>query len=117
MRKQRFGDTYSISTSNYYKSEELKELFVELRGLLKSAEEAGLKDPYLVFSPSREPYEDYLGPVEVDVWGYRPLTTKEVAEEVKEKIIYALAEKLGVSFYEASVVHRLNSKGKVKLND
>lgn len=113
MRDRRFGDSFTISNSNYYNLGALEGLFKDLQELLKEAEAEGLKDAYLVFSSTMEAYEDYLGPVEVNVWGYRPLTVKEVEEEAKEKLIYKLAEELGVSFYEASVVHSLKSRGKI----
>jgi uncharacterized protein YeeX (DUF496 family) len=62
---------------------------------------------------TREPYEDYLGPVEVVLRGYRPKNRVELAREEQDKRIDDFAKKLGVSYYEASTILSLKERGKL----
>lgn len=74
--------------------------------LIKVAEDEGLTDCYLLFYSTNEPYEDYLGPVAIIPCGYREANVKEVLQETLEKEVESLATVLGVSIYEARVLHK-----------
>jgi hypothetical protein len=114
MKIERHGQDEYLNEYTEYDKGALQELFQGLLGKLERAEAAGLKTPYVVFRSTLEPYEDCsLGPVEVCVEGYRPLTLMELAQEKENQRVEALAKELGVTLYEASVVDRLRKAGKV----
>lgn len=115
MREAQFGDDIYISVTEEYDKTTLHQFFGGLYDKLDKAEQAGFKDPYVVFESTIDPYDPYPGPVEVKVMGYRKPNEKEKAEEIEQQRIEALAQKLGVTFYEASVVDRLEKAKKVKL--
>lgn len=114
MKIERFGEPEYLNEYTEYDKDTLQGLFQGLLGKLEKAEAAGYKTPYVVFCSTLEPYEDCsLGPVEVSVEGYRPLTHREVAQEKEAQRIETLAKELGVTAYEAGVVDRLRKAGKV----
>lgn len=116
MRTQKFGQDIFLPDYESYNKAALLELFERLSGELEKAEQSGLKNVRLVFSSTLEPYEDCcVGPVEVKISGDRELNDFEKAQELEQKRIGALAKKLNVTFYEASLVDRLEKANKVKL--
>lgn len=118
MRKveTQFGEDIYLNEYTEYNEKELGVLFSDLRGKLIEAEKSGLTDVYVQFRSTLEPYEDNsTGPVEVQVRGYRELNSLEKVQQKEQERIQNLANKLGVTFYEASVVDRLEKQKKVKL--
>lgn len=117
MIEDQFGE---VTYLNYYEEFDkisLHKLFGDLYAKLDEAEQAGFKDPYVVFESTIDPYDPLPGPVEIQVRGQRKLTVGEELELKEEERIEALSKKLGVTFYEASVIDRAQKVGKVKLND
>lgn len=103
---------HSMYLSEYHKYQPEDILEVASRLLTKGKEE-GLQGCYLKFISTMEPYEDYLGPVQVTVCGYRKLNAKERAEEERQDRIYKLAEEKGITFHEASTLLSLQERGKL----
>ena len=81
--------------------------------LLFAAKEAGLEGCYLKFESTMTDHESYPGPVQVIACGYRKLNSVEKAEYKKQVTIEALAQELGISFYEAATIFSLKEKGKL----
>lgn len=79
--------------------------------LIKIAQDKGLEGCYLKFSSHMEAYEDYLGNPSVTACGYRKLYQGEVKEQEKQDHIQAKATELGISFYEANILMRLQDRG------
>lgn len=100
-----------LSDQTEYRTDTLVKVF---KHLFEKAKSAGLEGCFLRFSSTMEPYEDYLGPVKVTVVGYKKLTPKDQQIREKEKSIQALAEEMGVTYYEAKVVFDLRKSGKLK---
>lgn len=116
MRTQKFGQDIFLQEFEGYNRTGLQELFEKLSEELEKAEQAGLKNVHLRFSSTLEPYEDNTtGPVQVRISGEREPTDFEKAQDLEQKRIEALAKKLNVTFYEASLVDRLEKANKVKL--
>ena len=99
-----------LSENTEYQTETLLKVF---EFLFEKGQTAGLEGCFLRFSSTMEPYEDYLGPVEVTVCGYRKLNASEVNQLETEEAVRILAEKMGISFYEAKIVHGLKQRGKL----
>ena len=111
-----FGEDIYLNEYTEYNEEELGVLFSNLRDKLVEAEKSGLTNVHVQFRSTLEPYEDnWAGPVEVQIRGYRELNSLEKAQQKEQERILALARELGVTFYEASVVDRLEKQKKVKL--
>lgn len=112
----RYGSDIYLNEYTEYNVHELEELFIKLLKQMNEATKSGLENVFVQFSSTLEPYEDNcIGPVEVQVRGYRKLNSLEKVEQQEQERIQALANKLGVTFYEASVVDRLEKQKKVKL--
>ena len=99
-----------LSEYEEYQPEDILEISSKL---LFAAKEEGLEGCYMKFESTMTPHESYLGPVQVIVCGYRKLNSVEKAEHKKQDAIKALAQELGVSFYEAATVFSLKEKGKI----
>lgn len=116
MRTQKFGQDISLPEYVAYNRVALQELFERLSEKLDKAEKSGLKNVHLYFNSTLEPYEDNTtGPVQVRISGEREPTDFEKAQDLEQERIGALAKKLNVTFYEASLVDRLEKANKVKL--
>jgi hypothetical protein len=115
MKKVQFGKTLYLNEYTEYDKTSLHKLFGKLYDQLNKAEESGLKKVYAQFQSTMDPYENAIGPVEVEIRGERELYPHEVRDNLEQKRIQALATKLKVTFYEASVVDRLEKANKVKL--
>jgi hypothetical protein len=115
MKEDQFGEDIYLNEYTEYDKTTLHQLFGELYDKLDKAEQSGFKGVFVQFRSTTDPYETYAGPVEVQVRGQRGLNMFEKAEEEEQKRIEALSRKLGVTFYEASVVDRLEKAKKVKL--
>lgn len=87
------------------------QVFQDIEGLISLAEREGLKGCFLKFESTKEPYEDWLGPVVVTPCGYRKTTEAEKAHYKEEEEIEALAKELGIYVADARVVHKLKKKG------
>ena len=72
-----------------------------------------LTSPKLIFESTLEPYEDYPGPVEVYVKGFRHVTEAEIKADEEEKELRRLAREMGVSVYEARIFQDLKQRGKI----
>lgn len=100
-----------LSENTEYQTETLLKVF---EFLFEKGQKAGLEGCFLKFSSTREPYEDYLGPVQVTVCGYRKLNVREVKELEAEEAVRKLSEEMGIPFYEAQIVYSLKQRGKLK---
>ena len=94
--------------------DELRSFFEDLFDKVLDAEEEGWKNVTVTFESTIEPYEDYPGDVEILISGYRGKTQQELKDEDKQKEITKLSKKLGVTYYEASIVKRLYDENKLR---
>jgi hypothetical protein len=115
MIEAQYGEDIYLDCSEEYNKAELHKLFGDLYDKLDKAEQSGFKDPYVVFESTLDPYDPYPGPVEVRIMGHRQPNAQELAEQVQQKYLQDLADQMGVTYYEASVVDRLQKTGKVNL--
>lgn len=116
MKEDKFGEDIYLNEYTSYEHDDLCDLFATLKDRLKQAQENGLAKTYVKFASTLEPYDrDSTGPVEVTVWGERPLTLKEIKDEEERKRVQALATKMGITFYEAATVDRLQKANKVEV--
>lgn len=90
-------------------------VYEKCKKLIEKAENQGLEGCYLKFNSTMEPYEDFLGPVEIMAVGYRKLNSEEKQQLKEEDEIEALAKAKGISVYEASNLKSLIDKGVVKV--
>ena len=87
---------------------------LQIQGKMSDAEKSGWKNLKVSFESTLEPYEDCLpGPVQVSIVGLRKETEKELKERQVRAETQKLADKLGVSYYEASIVLDLKRRGKI----
>jgi hypothetical protein len=114
--EDQFGETTYIQNYARFNKTDLHKHFGTLYDKLDKAEQAGFRDPYVVFSSTMEPYEDYCGDVEVRIMGDREANTQELAEQAQQKYLQDLADQMGVTYYEASVIDRLQKSGKVRVD-
>ena len=114
--EQQFGEDFHLNEYTEYDEEALSDLFIVLKDKMDAAKKSGLTRVFVQFRSTLEPYEDCTcGPVEVQVRGYRGCTYEEKVEAEEQKRTQTLANKLGVSFYEAAVVDRLEKLNKVAI--
>jgi hypothetical protein len=112
--EQQFEEPIYLNEYTEYDQEELDALFFSLKDKLQSAKGSGLTSVFVQFRSTLEPYEDNsCGPVEVQIRGYRDLNKFEIIQAYEQSRIQLLADSLGVSYYEASVVDRLRASNKV----
>ena len=104
--------TNEVHLSEYkkYQPEDILDITSKLMAVAK---EKGLQNCYLKFSSTMDSHEDFLGPVEITVCGYRKLNDKEKAERDKHNAVMALANEKGISFHEASTLLSLQERGKI----
>lgn len=93
-----------------YQPEDLLEISSKLMAVAK---EGGLQGCYLKFRSTTEPWEDYLGPVQWTICGYRKLNTAEKAQQKRDDAIWDLAKEKDITFYEADTLMSLKEKGKL----
>lgn len=93
-----------LSEYTEYQVDTLLQVF---KHLLDKGKGEGLEGCFLKFSSTMEPYEGFLGPVQVTVCGYRKVNAKEKKDMEREEAINALAKELGISYYEASTLFKL----------
>jgi len=93
-----------------YQPEDLLEISSKLMAVAK---EEGLQGCYLKFRSMMESWEDYLGPVQLTICGYRKLNATEKAQQERTDAIKALAKEKGIAFHEASTLMSLKEKGKL----
>ena len=115
MVDDQFGEDIYVDEYTKYDKTGLHRLFGELYAKLDEAEQVGFNDAYIQFRSTIEPYESYPGPVELQVRGDRELSESEKDEKLEQKRIQTLATKLGVTYYEASIIDRLERAKKVNL--
>ena len=114
MKEVQHGESIYLNEYMEYDSDELASLYRSLQTKMWQAAASGLKDVFVQFRSTLEPYEDCsAGPVEVQIRGKRGLDNFEQAEQAEQTRIEKLAKELGVTFYEASVVDRLKKAGKI----
>ena len=112
--EEQFGETLYLNEYTEYDEEDLGDLFIDLKDKLEAAKKSGLTNVFAQFRSTLEPYEDCsCGPVEVQVRGRRKCTYEELLKKEEQKRIQVLADKMGITFYEASVVSRLEKLNKV----
>lgn len=114
MIEAQYGEDIYLNCYEQYDKTSLHKLFGDLYAKLDEAEQAGFKNPYVVFESTIDAYDPYPGPVEIKIMGDRALTQAEEDAQAYQKKVEALAKELGVTFYEASVVNRLKEEGKIK---
>lgn len=100
-------DAYYLQHYEKYSPESIYKI---CKGLIADAEAAGYKDCYLKFESTIDAYEDYPGNPTITVCGFREKYSHEIAEEEDQKDTENLANKLGISFYEASVLKKNKDK-------
>ena len=111
-----FGGDIYLNEYTEYNEAELDALFSLLKAKLAEAKKSGLTNVFVQFRSTLQPYEDNsTGPVEVQVRGYRELNSLKKVQQKEQERIQNLANKLGVTFYEASIVDRLEKQKKLKL--
>jgi hypothetical protein len=106
-----FTEAEYLSEYTEYQVDTLLQIFEHL---FDKGKKEGLEGCFLKFSSTRESYEDFLGPVQVTVCGYRKLNAEEKEELQREQAINELAEELCISYYEASTLFSLKERGKLK---
>lgn len=116
MKEEQYGQDDYLSEYTEYDKASLRELYESLLSKMEDAEKSGLKNVFVQFSSTLDPYEDCsLGPVQVQTIGHRELNLWEKAQQLEQERIQNLATKLGITFYEAGVVDKLEKQKKVKL--
>lgn len=105
-----YGSSEYLGSETEYHPDSLLGIF---SSLLEDAKKIGLEGCYLKFRSTMEPYEDYLGPVEVIACGYRKLNQKEKEAYQKDEEVRTLAEDMGIPEYQARVVYELREKGRL----
>jgi len=88
-----------------------EDIYAMCKRLIKAAEAKGLEGCYLKFRSHHEPYEDWLGNPSVTACGYRKLSQVEAGEQDRQDKIYAKAEELGITFFEANILMQLQERG------
>ena len=114
MKEVQHGESLYLNEYTEYDSDDLASLYRSLQTKMWQAAASGLKNVFVQFRSTLEPYEDCsAGPVEVQIRGQRGLTVYEQSQQAEHTRVEKLAKELGVTFYEASVVDRLKKAGKV----
>lgn len=98
---------YSVELRGSYTREDIIKVIDEA---LKVGYQTGMKDCKIRFNSTMKPYEDSLGNVAIYVEGYREKSKEEIEEDLYVRKIKKLSKKLGVTFYEASVLYRNKDK-------
>lgn len=80
---------------------------------MEQAEADGWKQVEVVFESTSDPYENYEGPVNVYILGMRPKTQEELDCEKEFRETERLANKLGITSYEAGILRRLQKQNKL----
>jgi len=110
-----YGNFIHIQEYSTFTASELDRLFTQIKGLMTQAEQAGFTKTKVTFTSTSD-YDGYAGPVKVSIEGMRPMNSSEIRETLIQKRTQDLADKLGVSFYEASIIQRAKDLGKVIIN-
>lgn len=114
MKEVQHGESIYLNEYTEYDIESWADLVEGIDKKMEQAAASGLKNVFVQFRSTLEPYEDCsTGPVEVQIRGQRELTVYEQAQQAEQTRIEKLAKDLGVSFYEASTVDRLKRAGKI----
>ena len=114
MKEVQHGEIIYLNEYTEYDTESWADLVQGIDNRLTQAAASGLKNVFVQFRSTLEPYEDCsAGPVEVQIRGQRGLTVYEQSQQAEHTRVEKLAKELGVTFYEASVVDRLKKAGKV----
>jgi hypothetical protein len=113
MVDDQFGETLYLDKYTKYNEADLEALFLALKENVKQAVNAGFSKAYVQFESTMDPYEDYEGPVVVQIRGGRVLNQAELEERQEQERIARLACDLDVTFFEASTIDRLQKLGKI----
>ena len=114
MKEVQFEGSSYLNEYTEFDLEELETLVQAIKDKMQRAVNSGLTEVFVQFRSTLEPYEDCsAGPVEVQVRGKRGLNKLEQDEEKRQEAIEKLAKELSVTFYEASVIQNLKSRGKI----
>lgn len=108
--------SFTITLSEYdeYSLDRLIEVF---ETIISEAEANGFTDVKLKFESTMDPYEDCLASPQVLAVGLRKKTDEEKNKEKEQKKISKIAKKLGVPYYEASILERHKDKLKELINE
>jgi hypothetical protein len=79
--------------------------------LMCTAKEAGLKGCYLKFNSTRDPHDDFLGPVEVIACGFRRVSEEGQKEQQKIDLVNSISKFLGLTPYEVKSFLALEDSG------
>ncbi len=104
-------------TLNEYDEYDIDRLVEVFKTIISEAEANGYTDVKLKFESTMIPYEDCLGSPQVFAVGLRKKTEKEKNQEKEWKRISKLAKKLGISYYEASILEQHKDKLKELINE
>lgn len=110
-----YGNFIHIQEYSTYTVSELDRLFAQIKGLVAQAEQAGFTKTKVTFTSTSD-YDGCAGPVKVTVEGMRPMNNYEKTQALLQIRTQDLADKLGVSFYEASIIQHAKDMGKVTIN-
>ena len=114
MKEVQFEGSSYLNDYTEFDLEGLETLVQAIKDKMQRAVNSRLTEVFVQFRSTLEPYEDCsAGPVEVQVRGKRGLNKLEQYEEKRQESIAKLASELGVTFYEASVIQNLKSRGKI----
>jgi hypothetical protein len=113
MVDDQFGETLYLDKYTRYNEADLEALFLALKEDVRQAVNAGFSEVYVQFESTMDPYEDYEGPVMVQIRGDRVRNQAEIEERQEEERIVRLACDLDITFFEASTIDRLQKLGKI----
>lgn len=105
-----YTEEVSLSEFEKYQPEDILDITSKLMAVAK---EHGLQGCYLKFKSTMQPWEDYLGPVQITVCGYRKQNDQEKSQLKREEAVAALAKDKGITYHEASILMSLQERGKL----
>lgn len=85
-----------------YQPQEVCQILV---GALEVAKSEGLYEPHITLEPEWDRYDNLALGISVVPRGYRAKTDDEVKADVWEGEVNVLADKLGISYYEADAIY------------
>ena len=112
--EEKIGDLGYISEYDEYDLDIFTGWFQRVHDKLAYYNTYGIyKKPFVKFESTKEPYEDWLGPVHVSIWGYRHKNEVEIQQEKNREEAEKLARELGTYVTAAEEILRLKALGKL----
>ena len=103
--------TYTVIEPNEY-GVDFEELAEQVKDAKDEATSKGWTELSVGISSTSDGY-DGLGPVEINIYGRRKKTEEELLSDQERFKVEEYAKELGVSYYEASIILKLKSVGKL----